>query len=429
MKLAKADDWKTEPLPQQTTTLSVNRVYSAEAIGKIQRGFIPEEMEDKWFIYWQDDRLIFHRSWTGYCIYQLQFQGNRATSLTVNREPTQYNGLGDGEELAMALFLIDRLLLDQEATFPIERDEVQQWAQVGRASLTPYPDRLQFLPCLDSQEMGQVRRDELQIPKQRAIDLSNTILKAADLGFYVSPSGLTVEWGHLIQTACAAKKSIPPDLPIDRAGSVPAFPQTRVQVTNETTLGAARRLLNRGLKPIALNFANGVQPGGGFLKGARAQEENLCRSSGLYATLVGDPMYAAHAQRPESDSTDWAIYSPDVPIVRLDDGTFLEQPYLLSFITCAAPYAPSVGQPRSGDLLQQRMDRVLAIARFYQYSTLILGAWGCGAFGNDPRRTAQDFRQALGGEFAGVFGEVVFAVADWSDDRTTLGPFREVFSP
>lgn len=106
------------------------------------------------------------------------------------------------------------------------------------------------------------------------------------------------------------------------------------------------------MRPLALNFANGIYPGGGFLGGARAQEEVLCRSSALYQTLVDDPMYEEHRRRPLPDSTDWAIYSPDVPVFRMDDGTALHHPWLLSFITCAAPYAPVIGQPQAGDLLQ-----------------------------------------------------------------------------
>ena len=72
--------------------------------------------------------------------------------------------------------------------------------------------------------------------------------------------------------------------------------------------------------------------------------------------------------------------------------------------------------------------KAVAIARAYGYTELILGAWGCGAFGNNPQRTASDFRNALEGEFAGVFSEVVFAITDWSPERRFLGPFRDVFS-
>lgn len=140
-------------------------------------------------------------------------------------------------------------------------------------------------------------------------------------------------------------------------------------------------------------------------------------------------MYEEHLKRSRPDSTDWAILSPDVPVFREDDGTPLESPWLLSFITCAAPYAPSIGQPQSGDLLQRRIHRVLEIAQAYGYESLVLGAWGCGAFGNDPHRTAADFRQALENEFRGSFSNIVFAVTDWSPERKFLGPFRDAFLP
>lgn len=180
-----------------------------------------------------------------------------------------------------------------------------------------------------------------------------------------------------------------------------------MQVANETTLIASRRLINEGKRPLALNFANGIHPGGEFLDGARAQEECLCRSSALYQTLVGDPMYRAHKARPEPDSTDWAILSPDVPVFRNDDGTPLPHPWPLSFITCAAPVAQEIGQPRAGDLLRQRILRVLAIAHAYGFTTLVLGAWGYGAFGNDPHRTAKDFRHKNASIYESGRGDLV----------------------
>jgi uncharacterized protein (TIGR02452 family) len=116
-----------------------------------------------------------------------------------------------------------------------------------------------------------------------------------------------------------------------------------------------------------------------------------------------------------------------VPVFRLDDGTELPHLWLLSFLTCAAPYAPTIGQPRAGDLLRRRVHRVLAIASSYGHAALILGAWGCGAFGNDPHRTAMDFRQALENDYRGAFSDIVFAITDWSPERKFLGPFRDVF--
>ena len=127
------------------------------------------------------------------------------------------------------------------------------------------------------------------------------------------------------------------------------------------------------------------------------------------------------------DAISWAIYSPAVPVFRADDGTSLGRPWLLAFLTCAAPYAPAIGQPQSGDFLQQRIHRILAIARAYGHAHLVLGAWGCGAFGNDTWRTAVDFRQALENDFRGAFASVIFAITDWSAERRFLGPFCEVF--
>jgi uncharacterized protein (TIGR02452 family) len=275
--------------------------------------------------------------------------------------------------------------------------------------------------------MAATRRRELDIPSGVAAALGRSALEAASKGYYLTGAGQRVDWSVAVAAACRAKRSIAPDAPLPAADH-PFFPGTRVQVSNETTLGASRRLLARGLRPLALNFANGVHPGGGFLQGARAQEETLCRSSALYLTLVDDPMYEHHRRRPRPDSTDWAIYSPDVPVFRADDGRELEEPWLLSFITCAAPYAPRIGQPESGDLLQRRIARVLAITRALGYQALVMGAWGCGAFANDPQRTARDFRDALEGELRGAFSDVVFAITDWSPERRFLSPFRDLFA-
>ena len=284
-----------------------------------------------------------------------------------------------------------------------------------------------MLSCLDSEQMAASRQQELNIPRDVAAALGRSAVKASRNGFYVTKDGQEVAWRDAVRAACDAKRSIRPNAVLPRSKHSP-FMQTRVQVTNETTLGASRRLVEYGLRPLALNFANGIQPGGGFLSGARAQEEVLCRSSALYQTLIDDPMYEEHGKRSQPDSTDWAIYSPDVPVFRLDDGTELPHPWLLSLLTCAAPYAPEIGQPQAGDLLQKRIHRVLAIARAFGHTTLVLGAWGCGAFENDPHRTATDFLQALENDYSGTFSEIVFAITDWSPERKFLGPFRDVFA-
>jgi len=286
--------------------------------------------------------------------------------------------------------------------------------------------RLVIHPAIDSDERAAQLRVELDLPRDVAANRARTIVEAVRQGCYLTPQGQRVDIAPRIATACSRKVSIPPDAP-----RVPAparrYDTIVVQVVNDTTLVAARALKDAGLRPAALNFANGVRPGGGFLSGARAQEEALCRCSGLYATLVDDPMYLHHAGHARHEATAWIILSSDVPIIRAESGTWLDEPWLLDVLTCAAPYAPRVGQPRSGDLLRHRIQRLLIVAAAEGADTLVLGAWGCGAFGNDPDRTARDFRDALEGPLGEAFRHVVFAVADWSPERRFLGPFVRAF--
>ena len=84
----------------------------------IRAGHIPEFMEDKWFIYWQDDKLFFHRSWTGFCIYVVHFavegEAGRMVRAEVNRDYEQYQLVDDEEDARMISGLIDSLLLEWE---------------------------------------------------------------------------------------------------------------------------------------------------------------------------------------------------------------------------------------------------------------------------------------------------------------------------
>ena len=64
----------------------------------------------------------------------------------------------------------------------------------------------------------------------------------------------------------------------------------------------------------------------------------------------------------------------------------------------------------------------------FGYQSLVLGAWGCGAFGNDPVRCAAEFRYAFENKFRRAFSNVVFAITDCSPERRFFGPLRDVFS-
>src|SRR5262245_29272138 len=189
---------------------------------------------------------------------------------------------------------------------------------------------------------------------------------------------------------CAPDDSLPSWAPAGRT--------TRYEVNNESTLAAARRLAGEGLRVVALNFASARHPGGGFLNGARAQEESLCRSSGLYACIVGNPMYAFHAPTPGGFYSNYAIYSPAVPVFRTDDGDWLDEPSLCGFITAPAVNAGAIRDAerhRVRGEMAARVEKVLAVTAGHGHDAVVLGAWGCGVFRNDPDLIAGLFATAL----------------------------------
>ncbi len=210
------------------------------------------------------------------------------------------------------------------------------------------------------------------------------------------------------------------------------------EVTNETTLHAARRLLEvePGARVLALNFASARHPGGGFLKGSQAQEESLARASGLYACIAPvREMYDTNARFPSCLYTDHMIYSPDVPVFRDDDDALLEHPYLLSFVTAPAVNLGALRRNEPDRLHQvepvmlSRMEKLLSLAVIHGHGALVLGAWGCGVFANDPERVADWFHRHLAreGNFRAAFRKVVFAVLDRTEDRSTLRAFEKRF--
>jgi uncharacterized protein (TIGR02452 family) len=258
------------------------------------------------------------------------------------------------------------------------------------------------------------------------------IVEILGRGHYAAPSGKKVHVADAVRRAVAGTVEHRPDESFASAsGSV----TTRIRVVNGTSLASARSLAQGGIVPLVLNFASAKNPGGGFLNGARAQEESLARSSALYACIEGRAMYSHHRQLADSMYTSWMIWSPDVPVFRDDESSaLLEEPYSCAFLTAPAPNAKVV-LDREADraeeverVMRERVTRSLAIAATHGHHYLVLGAWGCGVFGNDPAIVADAYQRELSGSFAGVFDEVVFAVLDWSERRENVRPFAERFA-
>ena len=104
---ARRDDWKTEPMPEQHETFVLTRPFSDAEMDALLRGNVPQAMEDKWFWYMERSTLWAHRSWTGYCIYRIDFQENGHHVVTVNRDPEQYACTSIEEDIESLNKLLD----------------------------------------------------------------------------------------------------------------------------------------------------------------------------------------------------------------------------------------------------------------------------------------------------------------------------------
>lgn len=213
------------------------------------------------------------------------------------------------------------------------------------------------------------------------------------------------------------------------------YSTTDVSIIRGRTLETARKLRETYPdKTVAvLNFASGVNPGGYVLKGSSAQEEALCRLSTLYPCLIADnckKYYQLHRMSLDPRSTDSILYLKDITVFKADNSThaLLEEKdwYNVDVITCAAP---SLNRIKMSDqeLYGYHVKRgvhILTVAAHEKVDFLVLGAFGCGAYKNNPTIVAKAYKSILP-MFKGYFEEIVFAIYDakWSNN---LEKFKEV---
>lgn len=176
-------------------------------------------------------------------------------------------------------------------------------------------------------------------------------------------------------------------------------------------------------KAALLNFASYRHAGGGFVTGAWAQEEAICHDSTLYNVLREFESFYAENERTLNNSlyTDRAIFSPEVIFER--EGKSAE----CAVITCAAPNfgaarGRGVTEKQNEAALKRRVDFVISIAEEQCVDTVILGAWGCGVFGQDSALVARLFRERLA---ESSLKRAVFAIPGQNRNYTS---FRDEFS-
>ena len=202
------------------------------------------------------------------------------------------------------------------------------------------------------------------------------------------------------------------------------------------------KLLGEDERPVlVLNFANPVNPGGGVRRGAVAQEEDLCRRSSLLLSLESDTArryYEFNRGLSDTLGSDALVISPTVEVIRDSDGELLDKPFVCSVLSCAAPMLVDgdggLEMAAYEALLAKRMRGMIKCAAYLGYNRLVLGAWGCGAFGNDAHVVSDLFLDTLRNldynkrNASDLFDSIDFAVLDREHGQRKFHEFERNFT-
>lgn len=208
---------------------------------------------------------------------------------------------------------------------------------------------------------------------------------------------------------------------------------------NVDTFSMVKILSQKGVHDIiALNLASPVNPGGGVRRGAKAQEEDLCRKSSLLLSLESEKARSYYDFNKKANTfmgTDAMMITPTVQIIRDDIGRF-QEPIMTSVLTCAAPkliQGTKINMKEYRELVYNRIILMLTVVANNGYKNLILGAWGCGAYGNDAATISNIFRSAIlnfkyqGYSYNEIFDSITFAVLDKISSQYNFKQFKRNF--
>jgi len=277
-----------------------------------------------------------------------------------------------------------------------------------------------------------------QQPLQQPLNLVQVFqetLNALRAGRYTAPSGQVVTFdiaqmqqGTRLYNGMA-DLALPP---------LVRNPTTQIHVVNEDSVTEGLRLKREfGYNVAVVNFANEDTPGGGVVNGARAQEEALCRTTGLYYSI--DPRLNTHLVFPNGRykiPEFGSIFSPSVPVLRRPEGDrfqWMDGVETLPFISSAAYHPGNRPQdPLTAEAgMKQKIRMQIATAMHHGCDAIVLGAFGCGAFRNLPEDVARWTREVLMEDFCrGAFRHISFAVyvaPGSARDQNNLQVFQQVF--
>ncbi|CAF1579213.1 unnamed protein product [Rotaria magnacalcarata] len=225
-------------------------------------------------------------------------------------------------------------------------------------------------------------------------------------------------------------------LRVNSTSIYPVYPQTAVRVVSGDCLHVYEDLAAQGYHPLLLNMANAYMPGGGYRRGAGAQEENIFRRSDYFFSLdkaldsekrceyfkinaQGDHRRITHNNSLYPMSTFGALYTRGITVFRDSENkgyAFLNEPV---YDVCAVAMAAYPNPPLKGNHLpleyaantRKKIENIFSIAHHQKHNCLVLSAFGCGAFKNPPEDMAALFKTVIL-QYAGFFHMIVFAITD-----------------
>lgn len=308
---------------------------------------------------------------------------------------------------------------------------------------------------------------------QRAMRLvvQEGTISACNKNSYTLADGEKVKLGSKEELAKHVRSCCMYDYKAQFEFSFPAtYGETTIEVIESDCLEAAIHLkLQRGMNPAVLNMASHKRPGGGYKNGSGAQEENLFRRSN-YFQFLEDPQKIDKKRKWKYPLPEFGgVYSPKVTVFRESEDRgygFMRAPEIFDFIAVAAYARPQlIGEtkkvlakkgrshssssggkkkqefirlllaPKFADKTKRKIRVILAIGLENGHDSLVLSAFGCGAFGNPPGHIAQLFKEVITQEFNGCYKHITFAIYDDHNARNkhnpegNLLPFQKVFGP
>jgi uncharacterized protein (TIGR02452 family) len=250
--------------------------------------------------------------------------------------------------------------------------------------------------------------------------IAEQTLQELNQGYYANSKGQSISIDDDVQHSIdGSRLYVKAELDLLLSNRKPHSNRSVVLVTRHSTLQCLISVSSEQKKIALLNFASAKNAGGGFLGGSQAQEESLARSSSLYPTLIQNKKYYESNKRaPNTFYIDNLIYSPQVVFFKNDEGKYLDHYVKADVITMPAvnkgalKFVDEQVQREIDDVMKQRIRYVLAVSEKNNVDTLILGAWGCGVFRNNPQNIADNFRHVLTENPGFDVPRIIFAIFD-----------------